>query len=204
MKQINLFPTELFEFENSSMDNRRLIDLCKKERFREHGALSSLENIHIKPEFDFFFSWVNQCLDEFRISRRYDCDSISLTSSWCNQYQAGSGDIHMPHKHSMSWYSGIYYLTDGAPTLFDDPVVHRSSAQIEVLRHNWQPLVDIPAKAGKLILFPSWLPHSTMRHIDMYDRWTIAFNTLPSGKVNYNLARDSIAILDVGTKNEFE
>lgn len=201
MQKIDLFPLEFFEFKTDSIDNNKLIELCSKEPFNQHSALSSLENLHIKPEYDFFFNWVQECLEELRIQRKYDCEGISFTSSWCNKYHANSGEMHMPHKHSMSWYSGIYYITDGAPTMFDDPMTQRTSAQIEVGRRDFYPLFPVEAEQGKLILFPGYVPHSTMSHRGLDDRWTIAFNTFPSGKINYNLGRDSIAILDVRTEN---
>lgn len=198
MKQINLFPVEFFEFRNNSIDNSAIVSFLKKEPFQEHTALSSLENIHLKSQYKNLFDWIDECLEEVRVAKKYDCEKISLTSSWCNKYPAGESAYHSPHKHSMSWFSGIYYVTDGAPTLFDDPVVHRTSAQIEVIRKDFFPLELINAEAGKLILFPSWVPHSTAAHREDFDRWTVAFNTFPSGKINYNIARDSIAILNVG------
>lgn len=201
MKQIDLFPVEFFEFRTDDMDNKKLIELCSKEPFSEHSALSSMDNIHIKSEYNFFFEWVYKCLEELRINRKYDCESIAITSSWCNKYHANSGDMHLPHKHSMSWYSGIYYATDGAPTMFDDPMIQRTSAQLEVGRRDFFPLEPIEAEQGKLILFPGYVFHSTMSHRGPDDRWSIAFNTFPSGKVNYNLGRDSIAILDVRSEN---
>ena len=42
----------------------------------------------------------------------------------------------------------------------------------------------IKAEPGKLILFPSWLKHYSMRQLDKFDRWTISFNVFPTGKVN--------------------
>lgn len=201
MKKIDLFPIEFFEFNTDSIDNKKLIELLSNEPTQQHSALSSLENLHIKTEYNFLFNWIDQCLEELRQERQYDCDKLSLTSSWCNKYPAYEGSTHLPHKHSMSWYSGIYYATPGAPTLFDDPVPQRTSAAIEVIRNGWQPLEPVWAEAGKLILFPSYVPHSTVTHEEAYDRWTVAFNVLPSGKINYNSARDSIAILDVRTEN---
>ena len=38
---------------------------------------------------------------------------------------------------------------------------------------------------GRLIMFPWWLEHGSINDLDN-ERWSIAFNTLPHGKINYN------------------
>ena len=200
MQNIPIFPTNIYAFKNDSIDNKYYIDLLSKETLKEHTALSSTENLHCKKEYTELFNWFYECIEQLRQAKRYDCDKIEITSSWANKYYADSGMYHSPHKHSMSMYSGVYYLTKGAATVFEDPVHHRVQAQLEVLRHAFQPFEYIDAEPGKLILFPSWLFHSTTFNHEPIDRWSIAFNTFPAGKINYNLAKDSIAILDVKSK----
>jgi len=200
MQKVPIFPTLIYTFQNDNIDNIKIIELLSAETLKEHTALSSTENLHCKPEYNDLFTWFDKCLEELRQENKYDCDKIEITSSWANKYYAESGMYHSPHKHSMSMYSGVYYLTKGAATVFEDPVHHRVQAQIEVLRHNFEPFEYIEAVPGKLILFPSWMFHSTTYNTVPIDRWSIAFNTFPAGKINYNLAKDSIAILDVKSK----
>lgn len=203
MEKLEVFPTTIFSFSNPNIDNHTLIQEFEKEPMKAHYALSSLENMHIKEQYHELFSWINACLQEIKDEMRYDCDSIEITSSWVNKYLANSDAFHSPHSHSMSMWSGIYYATGGAPTLFEDCVFHRTHSQIEVLQFDHNPYIAIDPEPGKLIVFPSWMFHSTVpnHHWDE-DRWTVAFNTLPAGKINYNLARDSVAVIEVNTQIE--
>ncbi len=198
MKKIDIFPTSIYDFQNDAIDNQDIIKKLEKGTLREHTALSSLEDLHTKDGFGHLFSWFEECLEEIRQEMRYDCDKIAITSSWCNKQYANSGMFHSPHKHSMSMWSGVYYCTPGAPTCFQDPVTQRTEAQIEVLQFDFSPFEYVDAKPGRLIVFPSWMFHSTTRSTEDIDRWSIAFNTFPEGKINYNIARDSVITLKVG------
>ncbi len=89
----------------------------------------------------------------------------------------------------MSYLSAVYYITDGAPTYFEDPCTPRTSDTLDVFMHDkmtsdWGINEKIDAEPGKLILFPSWLKHYSGRQLDNFDRWTISFNVFPMGKIN--------------------
>ena len=198
MKKIETFPTTIYDFYNGHIDNDDIIKKLSKEKLREHTALSSIEDLHVKDGFEGLFSWFDECLEEVRQDKQYDCDRLTITSSWCNKQYAKSGMFHAPHKHSMSMWSGVYYCTTGSATCFQDPVSQRTEAQIEVLQHNFAPFEYVEAIPGRLIVFPSWMFHSTQRTVDDIDRWSIAFNTFPEGRINYNIARDSVITLRVG------
>ena len=44
---------------------------------------------------------------------------------------------------------------------------------------------------------PSWLMHQSDRHLEDYDRWTISFNALPTGKVNIGPWDEPMAYMDL-------
>ena len=68
----------------------------------------------------------------------------------------------------------------------------------EVINENhYGPHAAIDAEPGKLILFPSWLMHQSDRHLEDYDRWTISFNALPTGKVNIGPWDEPMAYMDL-------
>ena len=46
-------------------------------------------------------------------------DSIQVTETWGNVLNKGDG--HPVHTHSNHVFSGVFYLTDGNPTIFMDP-----------------------------------------------------------------------------------
>lgn len=196
MQILETFPTEFFIFENAIIDNQSLIDKIKeiKKTVDENaGHISLLINLKNYSEFNNLISWFEQCLNDIRQHMKYDCDEFKITNSWANCYLAKSGTSINMHRHSMSFLSGIYYLTDGSPTVFEDPVIHRSQAQLEVLRFDYSPHIPIEAQPGKLCIFPSWMFHSSIPHYGSEDRYIISFNSLPSGHINYTMATDSRA-----------
>ena len=108
---------------------------------------------------------------------------------WFNLAPAGSGVGHPLHRHPKSYLSAVYYLTEGADTVFEDPMTPRTSDTLDVFQETLMQAkyginAAIKAEPGKLILFPAWLKHYSMRQLDQFDRWTISFNVFPTGKVN--------------------
>jgi hypothetical protein len=198
MEILNLFPVEAFVFNNPKIDNYELVG--KMERMtdvplKKNTNISVLADLHLNTDFKELFDWINQCLEEVRTTLKYDCDQFEITNSWFN-VSVGKEDMYQNyHRHSMSYYSGIYYATEGSPTLFEDPVTQRAFAQLEVLRHDYNSSITSDAVPGKLIIFPSWMFHSSPTHYSSLDRFVISFNTLPTGKVNHVLATDSKATI---------
>ncbi len=199
MVKLETFPTDIFIFKNESIDNHTIISKLKKQKslIREGTNLSYLNDIHNKSDFLELVNWFDLCLDEIRTTQHYVCDRIEITRSWYNCALAGKGHHQNFHKHTMSFFSAVYYLTNGSPTFFEDPVLQRTSAsQIEVLRHNYNPTLIVDAEPGKLVIFPSWMYHQTPPHVADYDRWIISFNTLPTGNIN-NIGHDASCYIKV-------
>jgi len=193
------FPVEFFTFRNSDIDNQALISKLEKVRspIKEGTCLSMTADIHILPEFSELFQWINRCITEMKNYMSYDCDRIDITSSWFNVSMPDRNHYMNYHRHSMSFYSGVYYLTEGASTVFEDPVIHRTQAQIEVLRKDYNPSEYIIPEPGKLVLFPSWVYHMSQTHLGKNSRYIISFNTMPAGKINHNSAADSKANIEI-------
>ena len=189
------FPVEVVEYQQQSTSYDDVIELLRNETFKEHAAFSSVRDLHDDEKFDSTFEFINSCLEDYRQRFNYDCDKLEVSSSWCNYSEPNSGMGHQFHRHSMSFVSGVYYFTGGAAIGFEDPMTPRVMNQIEVLRLGHAPFHYITPTPGKLIIFPSWLYHWTKPHTDDFERWNISFNALPSGKINFNMATDSTAII---------
>lgn len=199
MEVKELFPTTFFVFRNSEINNKKLIQQLEstEAEIQETTTLSMMVDLHNKPEFDYLFSWFKECIAEVKEYMEYDCDDLKITSSWFNVAMEQRGHYINYHRHSMSMLSGVYYATDGAGTSFEDPVIHRTQAQLEVLSKKYKGTEVIDAEPGKLVIFPSWLFHQGIPHIQNTRRYIISFNVFPSGKINYNLAHDSKAHIEV-------
>lgn len=207
MQKIEFFPTTFYTFENAVIDNIEIVSKLQKylDKIKSGNVISSLHSLHNKEEFSELFQWFDTCLEEIREQEKYDCERFQITNSWFNVAFAKSGMAINYHRHSMSFLSGIYYLTEGSPTFFEDPVIHRTQAQIEVLRFDYLPNEKIYPDPGKLVIFPSWMYHYAAPHVDDFDRYIISFNTLPSGAINYNIASDSVADIQINnlTREKF-
>jgi uncharacterized protein (TIGR02466 family) len=204
MQILNLFPVQFFEFHNKSIDNRQLIQLLDQQQgmVRHGSVISYLENIHTLDTFSEIFTWFNNCLETVRAELNYNCDKFEITNSWFNKALANRGMHQNYHRHTMSFFSAVYYLTEGAPTAFEDPMIQRTQAQIEVLRKNYTPFEQIKAVPGKLIIFPSWVYHQTPPHLENYDRYIISFNSLPTGKINTIGGSDSACYISIKETND--
>ncbi len=200
MEVVNTFPTELFIFQNDQIDNDALINFIlsiENPPVKRSSTISLLIDFRQTSEFANLFSWFENCLERIKNHMKYDCESFKITNSWVNLYKGNSGMNINLHRHSLSFLSGVYYFTDGAPTFFEDPVLHRTQAQLEILRSDYSPLSFVEAKAGKLCIFPSWLYHGSQPQYDSNDRFILSFNSLPAGKINFNIGTDSKAEINV-------
>lgn len=200
MQTLEIFPVELFVFHNENINNKNLVSFIQSLEnipVKQGSVISLLEDFRKHKEFEELFDWFNLCLQSVKEKMQFDCESLKITNSWCNISKAHSGMGLNYHRHSMSFYSGVYYLTEGAPTIFEDPIIHRTQAQIEVARFNYSPSYTLEAQAGKLCIFPSWMYHRGFPHYSDNDRYIISFNCLPNGKINYNIATDSKAEIEI-------
>jgi len=115
--------------------------------------------------------------------------NFKLMNSWVNVHK--KGDWAQEHEHSNSYISGIVYLD----------VFGNSGNLIFKKENNWTnifpkvPLIDFEEynetnsttwtyvpKNGDIYLFPSFLKHSVEKNLNKKNRYSLAFNFLPSGK----------------------
>lgn len=108
----------------------------------------------------------------------YEQRNLFITQMWANEYPIGAKIP--PHVHSNSLLSGCIYFDNNSPTVFHN---HRQK-QLEMVQvpvNEVTPYTSevftVEAKAGRLVLFPSWLVHSSGPAVN--DRLTVSFNLMP-------------------------
>jgi len=113
-------------------------------------------------------------------------EEVKVASSWGNTLRKDE-PIHV-HCHPNSYVSGVFYLTEGSPLHFHNPVVIEDLFTFSPLQkwdpnnqHTWQTIYLEP-KPGWIFLFPSKLKHHVEFNENDY-RYSIAFNTLPIGTI---------------------
>lgn len=93
--------------------------------------------------------------------------------SWSSR--SGQGGHHISHVHAGGWISGVYFVTshegDEGALVFGDPPFE---AGIKNARTR-----TVQAKAGTLVLFPSYMWHGSLPLKAAETRMTIAFDVLP-------------------------
>jgi uncharacterized protein (TIGR02466 family) len=119
-----------------------------------------------------------------RFARRLEWDlrgrKLAMTDCWVNimPHQV----VHSLHLHPLSSVSGTYYVQvpEGAPGIkFEDPRLERFMAApprrpaCRVQNRQW---VTLPASAGQVVLFESWLRHEVTPNTRRQERVSISFN----------------------------
>jgi len=112
---------------------------------------------------------------------------LCLSSMWGMWYpKFGHAFLHR-HPHSL--FSGVYYLTceGGSGTLrFHDPRADVRMLRPPVLEEVSYTLhiKEYVPKAGRLLLFPSWLPHDVTPNLSDEPRVAISFNVVAERRVD--------------------
>lgn len=105
---------------------------------------------------------------------------LAMTDCWVNIMPTGV--VHSLHLHPLATISGTYYVRtpEGSAGLkFEDPRLDRfmaappRRASARARSRGW---VTVPAEAGKLVLFESWLRHEVPPNPARSERVSISFN----------------------------
>jgi|TARA_B100000003_G_scaffold207916_2_gene226697 uncharacterized protein (TIGR02466 family) len=196
MKTHNLYPVQVYEF-NYPGDVQHFCEVIEADptltQRHESGVFTTYFDAHKTGAYGEIAHFVRSCLDKIQEDNNFSCSGFEITSMWANYFPDG---VAMTcHRHANSYWSGVLYLSDGAPTVFFDPIQQRAAGQFELYRlpkfqdgisANQEHIETIPAEAGKMIVFPSWFMHET--GVSKGDRYSISFNSLPQGVINGGIA----------------
>ena len=196
MKTLNLYPVQVYEFHfpgNASHYAEVIESDSTLTQRHDSGVFTTYFDAHKTGAYAEVAHFIRGCLDQIQEDNNFACSGFEITSMWGNYFS--DGVAMSPHRHANSYWSGVLYLSDGAPTVFFDPIQQRAAGQFELFRlpkfndgisQNAEHIETISAEAGKLIIFPSWLMHET--GVSQGDRYSISFNSLPMGVINGGIA----------------
>jgi uncharacterized protein (TIGR02466 family) len=148
-----------------------------------YTSYGSLDRLHLVSSV---FSGLRKRLDPHvkAFARRLHYDlagrSLAMTDCWLNVMPAGV--VHSLHLHPASFISGTYYveMPKGAAALkVEDPRLSRQMAappRRAGAPPAFRSFVELPAKAGDLVLFESWLRHEVPPARYAGERISISFN----------------------------
>ena len=187
-----LFPTLIYRApigRTSERFNRTLLDECQalaasdaagrrwsaRNYLGGYTSYGSLDRLHLVSSV---FAGLARRLDPHvkAFARSLEVDlrgrTLAITDCWLNVMPAGV--VHSWHLHPTSFISGTYYVQvpKGAGALkFEDPRLSRMMAAPP--RNSF---VSLPARAGDVILFESWLRHEVPAHLVQTECVSLSFN----------------------------
>lgn len=196
-----LFPTLVYSARLSAAAggrlNARLLRECLQLRQddaagrrwsagRYPGGYTSYGSAHRMQRMSPTFAALERAIDRHvaRFARSLELDltgrKLAMTDCWVNIMPRGTA--HGLHLHPLSTISGTYYVRTprGSPGLkLEDPRLERMMAapprSARAAREN-RPWVAMPAEAGSVLLFESWLRHEVAANPVAGERISVSFN----------------------------
>jgi uncharacterized protein (TIGR02466 family) len=116
----------------------------------------------------------------FARALEFDLEGRELTMTDCWVNIMPQQVVHGLHLHPLSTISGTYYVQtpkDCAGLKFEDPRLDRfMAAPPRRTDAQAKPWVLVPAEAGQVVLFESWLRHEVPPNASRTPRISISFN----------------------------
>jgi len=177
--------------------NRQLLRECRQLRLDDAagrrwsaknypGGYTSYGSTHrlqlISPTFEALRRKLQRHIKAFAAAAELDLDGrpLAMTDCWVNIMPRRV--VHGLHLHPLATLSGTYYVQvpPGGPGLkFEDPRLDRFMAapprKADARREN-RPWITVPAEAGQLLLFESWLRHEVVPNPVAAERVSVSFN----------------------------
>ena len=194
-----LFPTLVYtaDLPRVTALNRRLLHECLQLRADDAGgrrwsarnypggytSYSSQHRLYeISPTFEALRRRLQRHVAAFVKAVQWDMDGrrLAMTDCWVNIMPRRVA--HGMHLHPLAAVSGTYYVRvpRGSPGLkFEDPRLERFMAappRRSDATPSQRPWVTVPASAGRVILFESWLRHEVAPNPVASERISISFN----------------------------
>jgi uncharacterized protein (TIGR02466 family) len=194
-----LFPTLVYSARVHPKDWRALNDKLRREcrQLRSDDAAGrrwskknypggytsydSASRMHrASPTFAALERRLNRHVRTFARALEFDLEErpLEMTDCWVNIMPRNVS--HGLHLHPLSTISGTYYVSTprGAPGLkLEDPRLERfMAAPPRRAQGRQRPWVVVPAEAGKVVLFESWLRHEVPANPVAEERISISFN----------------------------
>ena len=196
-----LFPTLVYEARLAPAGerefNRRLLHECLQYReddaagrkwsatrypggYTSYGSLCRMHTL--SPTFAMLERKLRRHVRAFSRTLEFDLEGrdLAMTDCWINVMPRGV--VHSLHLHPLSTISGTYYVRTPRGTAglkLEDPRLDRFMAappRRPDCSAEQRPWVTVPATAGKVVLFESWLRHEVPPNPAAVERVSISFN----------------------------
>ena len=183
MEYLSLFPTLIGTFNLKEVDNDILIKKMEMSGNVQHGLIENGVSSYVGGE-DCFLTrlGVSDLKNSIKTKINEYCFQSGIApnfiiNSWANVI--GQSGYVKRHRHEKSILSGAYYPTNSnANLILEHPNTNFQMTQTNVNETIFNcDKVTIKPEAGKLVIWPSYIYHSTENNSDE-KRYTVSFNTL--------------------------
>jgi len=148
--------------------------------YTSYGSAHKLQRI--SPTFETLERKLRRHVKAFAAAVEWDLAGrdLEMTDCWINIMSQHA--THSLHLHPLSTLSGTYYVKvpSKSPGLkFEDPRLERFMAappRLTKARRENLPWVTLPAAAGQVFLFESWLRHEVVVNPVAAERVSVSFN----------------------------
>lgn len=195
MNIVPLFSYPLVEYKIDDIDSENILSQLKKEKYNqtEYSILNPTEikvsiskNLNILNKFPSLKRSIENSLQIYIVDvLQYKNIKYKLTNSWSTLTPIGG--VGQRHMHSNSWISGIYYPhsieSGGEIRFYSRKISHFSLCKPEEYNIFNSNVWDINPLENTLLLFDSCLEHSIQKNFSNTERYSIAFNILPYGRI---------------------
>jgi len=175
---LDLFPVKFFEIRLDKVDAFNVLnEILKKED--EIRLISSTRQNQSADEYATDYSFdqdqkvvelesINSVFDKIKTAFEENNSIIDIYQYWTAIYTKTAH--HLTHDHADNMldrlnYSGILYLTDLGSTTF-----------YSTNPSSFENKISLDSEVGKIIIFPSKIPHSAQPTMDESKRVVVAFN----------------------------
>jgi len=148
--------------------------------YTSYGSAHRLQRV--SPTFESLRRKLQRHVSSFAAAVQWDLTgrTLEMTDCWINILQRQG--VHGLHLHPLSTLSGTYYvqIPRGSPGIkFEDPRLDRMMAapprKTDASQEN-KPWITVPAVAGEVVLFESWLRHEVVPNPVVAERISVSFN----------------------------
>lgn len=155
------------------------------DKILEDPALSSVK------------AFVETAIQDYLTSHKITDVEVYITQSWLNLHN--NREPHPIHLHPNSYLSGVIYFTGGSPIRFERTgpnVTKNDFYELNVIEGNEynSSSIAVGAEPGRLLLFPSYVPHYVPPTPSNLERISLAFNTYFKGKLGQ---QDKLTLLNL-------
>ncbi len=195
MNKIDVCPQQILSFDAPNDITNDALNNVLNEEWQQNNNPNNYYTkdtfLNKRVEYKYLIKWFEQCLQQVQREKQYMFHGkFSVTQCWANKTTV-SGSHHI-HNHPNSLLSGIFYLTDSTPTIFNGPLMWNLPL-IQPMNSGSTTTQVTPVK-GRLLIFPSGLMHGTDRSNDNEPRYTMSFNTFIQGELGDELSLDYVGI----------